>query len=31
MVGKKIHREKLRIVSEVEKPKDLYVQPMDMN
>ena len=27
----KIERGKLRIVEEVEKPKNLYVRPMDMN
>ena len=27
----KIDRGKLRIVQKVEKPKNLYVQPMDMN
>ena len=27
----KIDRERLRIVLEMEKPKNLYVQPMDMN
>ena len=27
----KIDRGKLRIVQEMEKPKNLYVQPMDMN
>ena len=27
----KIHRGRLRIVWEMENPKNLYVQPMDMN
>ena len=27
----KIDRGRLRIVQEMEKPKNLYVQPMDMN
>ena len=27
----KIDREKLRIIWEMEKPKNLYVRPMDMN
>ena len=27
----KIDRERLRIIWEMEKPKNLYVQPMDMN
>ena len=27
----KIHRRRLRIVQEMEKPKNLHVQPMDMN
>ena len=27
----KIHRGNLRIVQEMEKPKNLYVQPMDIN
>ena len=27
----KIDRGRLRIVLEIEKPKNLYVQPMDMN
>ena len=32
IIGKhKIDRGRLRIVQEMEKPKNLYVQPMDMN